>query len=82
MSQELAEFVLQVLDGRSYNHVLMASIGQSRAWFWYILNEISAALFTYDTLLTLSRKVEHIWKPILQSQMYHKYIAFSKVDIK
>ncbi|KAF8524684.1 hypothetical protein BU17DRAFT_63229 [Hysterangium stoloniferum] len=63
MSQEMAEFVLQVLDRRSYIYVIMASIGQSRAWFWYTLNEISAALFTYDTLLTLSREVEHIWKP-------------------
>ncbi|KAF8524681.1 hypothetical protein BU17DRAFT_63226 [Hysterangium stoloniferum] len=62
MSQEMAEFVLQVLDRRSYIYVIMASIGQSRAWFWYTLNEISAALFTYDTLLTLSREVEHIWK--------------------
>ncbi|KAF8524677.1 hypothetical protein BU17DRAFT_63225 [Hysterangium stoloniferum] len=63
MSQEMAEFFLQVSDVRSVNYVITASIGQSRAWFWYTLNEISAALFTYDTLLTLSREVEHIWKP-------------------
>ncbi|KAF8524693.1 hypothetical protein BU17DRAFT_63239 [Hysterangium stoloniferum] len=63
MSQEMAEFILEVSDGRSVNYVITASIGQSRAWFWYTLNEISAALFTYDTLLTLSREVEHIWKP-------------------
>ncbi|KAF8524685.1 hypothetical protein BU17DRAFT_63230 [Hysterangium stoloniferum] len=63
MSQEMAEFVLQVSDRRSFNYVITASFGQSRAWFWYALNEISAALFTYDTLLTLSREVEHIWKP-------------------
>ncbi|KAF8524692.1 hypothetical protein BU17DRAFT_84772 [Hysterangium stoloniferum] len=63
MAQEMAEFVLQVSDRRSVNYVITASIGQSRAWFWYSLNEISAALFTYDTLLTLSREVEHIWKP-------------------
>ncbi|KAF8524675.1 hypothetical protein BU17DRAFT_63224 [Hysterangium stoloniferum] len=63
MSQEMAEFVLRVSDRRSYIYVITASIGQSRAWFWYTLNEISAAVFTYDTLLTLSREVEHIWKP-------------------
>ncbi|KAF8523966.1 hypothetical protein BU17DRAFT_63601 [Hysterangium stoloniferum] len=63
MSQEMAEFVLQVSDDRSANYVLTASIGQSRAWFWYTLNEISAALFIYDSLLTLSREVEQIWKP-------------------
>ncbi|KAF8509705.1 hypothetical protein BU17DRAFT_70342 [Hysterangium stoloniferum] len=63
MSQEMAELVVQVSDDRSFNHVITASIGQSGAWFWYTLNEISAALFTYDTLLTLSHEVEHIWKP-------------------
>ncbi|KAF8524683.1 hypothetical protein BU17DRAFT_63228 [Hysterangium stoloniferum] len=63
MSPEMAEFVLQVSDGRSADYVITASIGQSGAWFWYTLNEISAAVFTYDTLLTLSREVEHIWKP-------------------
>ncbi|KAF8524687.1 hypothetical protein BU17DRAFT_63232 [Hysterangium stoloniferum] len=47
MCQEMAEYVLQGSDGRSVSYVTTASI----------------AVFTYDTLLTLSREVEHIWKP-------------------
>lgn len=46
-SQETAAFVQQVSDAQAFTYVTIASI----------------TVFTYDILLTLSREVEHIWKP-------------------